>query len=139
MPGASHQAEWRMESPSKTNSRPDRLRFIVPLAVIRAVRNGWASTEGQYLPDVRLLRRDSKRRLLGGHIAPCGFPPKRGRVGKTIGFGLHADHCCGQVGLLRIEDGELIDLTGIQLLLNDVEAGLRRLFRAPSCPHGARI
>jgi hypothetical protein len=52
---------------------------------------------------------------------------------------LHADHRCRQVGLLRIKDSELIDLAGVQLLLNHVEACLRGLFRMSSCPHGTRI
>jgi hypothetical protein len=64
-----------------------------------------------------------------GVVQAAGQPPPSaikqcGGIGETIGFRLHADHGGGQVGLLRIEDGELIDLTGVQLLLNDVEARL---------------
>jgi hypothetical protein len=67
----------------------------------------------------------------------CGGPAAAERheqccgIGKAIGVGLDADDGCGQVGLLRIENGKLIDLTGVELLLNDFETGFCGIFRAP--------
>jgi hypothetical protein len=81
---------------------------------------------------------------LSGILAHRAFPPnrrcaadrpaaaerheQRGGIGETIGFGLHADYRGGQVGLLRIENRELIDLPGAELLLDDIEAGLCSIF-----------
>src|SRR5579863_1230745 len=43
------------------------------------------------------------------------------RIGHAVGLGLHTNHRRVQIGLLRIEDRKLIDLSLTKLLLDDVE------------------
>ena len=106
----------------------DRAAVAVPFGLFRVrscnhVRRGWRYVAHRALTPVG-------HGAVGGPVAAKRHE-QSGRIRHAIGLGLHLDHGRVQVGLLRIEHGELVDLSLVELLLDDIKARFGGILGAP--------
>src|SRR5690348_16954719 len=110
------------------DARQNRPSFAAPpalrLRLVRGLAHGAvAPVRGEATGRPAAAKRDEQRR----------------GVGQPVGFALYANDHGRQVGGLRVEQRELIDLAFIELLAHDVETGFRGFFGMRGRLHRARV